>query len=325
MKTRMARLGSGLVVCSALILFEAPGWARGKPAVPQPSTFSIVAYDPATGDLGVGVSSKFPAVGTMVPWARADVGAIATQAAANLAFGKQGLKLLEQGLSPEDALRKLIEDDPGRDDRQVALVDAKGRVAAWTGKNCFAFAGHVPDDERHFSVQGNILTGRDVIEAMAKAYRASPGSLAARLLAALEAGEAAGGDRRGKESAALLVVRKGKGYGGYGDRWIDLRVDDNPEPVKELRRLLQVHTLYFGETDPRKLHRLTPELVREIQTILKRRGFYKGEVNGTYDQATRKALEDYQGWENLEMRFRNDDQIDDVVLTYMWEHERKNP
>ncbi len=312
-----------LVLCVELILAASPAWADGKPRFPQPSTFSIVAYDPATSDLGVGVSSKFPAVGTMVPWARAGVGAVATQAAANLAFGEQGLKLLEQGLSPEEVLKKLIDADPGRDDRQVALVDARGRVAAWTGKNCFAFAGHVPDHEYHFSVQGNILAGRAVIDAMAKAYRASRGRLAERLLAALEAGEAAGGDRRGKESAALLVVRQGKGYGGYGDRWIDLRVDDHAEPVKELGRLLHVHTLYFGETDPAKLHRLTPELVREIQDILKRRGFYKGESNGIYDQATRKALEDYQGWENLEMRFRDDDKIDDVVLTYMRQHDGK--
>ena len=322
---KKASLVVGLIVCVELILAASPASAGGKPSLPQPSTFSIVAYDPASSDLGVGVASKFPAVGTMVPWARAGVGAVATQAAANLAFGEQGLKLLEQGLSPADALRKLIAADTGRDDRQVAMVDAKGRVAAWTGKNCFAFAGHMPDHSYHFSVQGNILTGREVIDAMAKAYRASPGRLAERLLAALEAGEAAGGDRRGKESAALLVVRRGKGYGGYGDRWIDLRVDDHAEPVKELGRLLQVHTLYFGETDPAKLHRLTPSLVREIQTILKRRGFYKGDVNGAYDQATRKALEDYQGWENLEMRFRNDDRIDDVVLTYMRRHEGKTP
>lgn len=280
------------------------------------ATFSIVAYDPATGDLGVAVSSKFPAVGAMVPYARAGVGAVATQAAANLRFGPEGLKLLESGLTPQQALDKLIEGDPGRDDRQLGLVDARGRAGAWTGKKCFPFAGHIIGE--NFSVQGNILAGRPVIEAMAQAFTKSSGSLAERLMAALEAGEAAGGDQRGKESAALLVVREGAGYGGVGDRWIDLRVDDNPEPVKELRRLLGVNTLYFGET--KELVALTPELVREIQDILKRTGFYEGEVNGVYNDSTRDALEDFQGWENLEMRFRRDNQIDKVVLDYMRQH-----
>ncbi|MGH9813481.1 MAG: DUF1028 domain-containing protein, partial [Candidatus Acidiferrales bacterium] len=154
--------------------------------------------------------------------------------------------------------------------------------------------------------------------AISKSFQSSKGSLAERLMAALEAGDAAGGDRRGKESAALLVVRAGAGYGGVTDRWIDLRVDDHPEPVGELRRLLGVHTLYFGET--KELVPLTPELVKEIQEVLKRAGFYKGEITGVYDAATRKALEDFQGWENLEMRFRKDDQIDRVVLDYIRAH-----
>lgn len=283
---------------------------------PVPSTFSIVAYDPATGDLGVAVASKFPAVGAMVPWAKAGVGAVATQAAANLEFGPQGIKMMELGFSPQEALDQLIENDPGRDDRQVGLVDVHGRAAAWTGPKCFAFAGHVVGP--NFSVQGNILTGRPVLEAMAQTFTSTSGPLAERLMAALEAGDAAGGDRRGRESAALLVVRKGAGYGGVGDRWIDLRVDDHPQPVAELRRLLGVHTLYFGET--KTLVPLTPDLVKEIQAILAQRGFYKGEINGVYDAATRKALEDFQGWENLEMRFRRDDQIDAVVLDYLRRH-----
>jgi uncharacterized Ntn-hydrolase superfamily protein len=280
------------------------------------ATFSIVAYDPVTGDLGVAVASKFPAVGAMVPYARAGVGAVATQAAANLRFGTEGLKLLESGLTPQQALEKLVENDPGRDDRQMGLVDARGRSAAWTGKGCFDFAGHIVGE--NYTVQGNILTGREVLVAMSQAFTSARGTLAERLMAALEAGDAAGGDQRGKESAALLVVREGAGYGGVGDRWVDLRVDDHAEPVKELRRLLDVHTLYFGET--KELVPLTPELVRELQEILKRTGFYEGEVNGTYDEATRDALEDFQGWENLEMRFRKDNQIDKVVLDYMRQH-----
>lgn len=284
--------------------------------VPVPSTFSIAAYDPATGDLGVAVASKFPAVGAMVPWAKAGVGAVATQAAANLDFGPQGLKLMEAGASPQEALDQLLKSDSGRDDRQVGLVDTHGRAAAWTGPKCFAFAGQIVGE--NFTVQGNILTGRSVVEAMAQKFSSTSGPLAERLMAALEAGDAAGGDRRGRESAALLVVRQGAGYGGVGDRWIDLRVDDHPQPVAELRRLLGVHTLYFGET--KTLVRLTPELVKEIQEILTRRGFYKGAINGVYDEATRKALEDFQGWENLEMRFRRDDHIDAVVLDYLRQH-----
>ena len=303
-------------VLFALTVVLAAGLLGTAQPEPIPSTFSIVAYDPATGDLGVAVASKFPAVGAMVPWAKAGVGAVATQAAANLEFGPQGLKMMELGFSPQEALDQLLENDPGRDDRQVGLVDGHGRAAAWTGPKCFVFAGHTISP--NFTVQGNILAGRPVIEAMAQKFTSTSGPLAERLLAALEAGDAAGGDRRGKESAALLVVRKGAGYGGVGDRWIDLRVDDHPQPVAELRRLLEVHTLYFGET--KTLVPLTPELVREIQGILSRRGFYKGEINGVYDPATRKALEDFQGWENLEMRFRRDDQIDAVVLDYLRQH-----
>lgn len=298
-----------------LFLFAGAPLAAAGPQ-PVPSTFSIVAYDPATGDLGVAVASKFPAVGAMVPWAQAGVGAVATQAAANLSFGSQGLRMMELGFNAEETINQLIEGDPGRDDRQVGLVDARGRAAAWTGKNCFNYAGHITG--QNFSVQGNILAGRPVIGAMAQGFTSARGLLAERLLAALEAGDAAGGDRRGKESAALLVVRKGAGYGGVGDRWVDLRVDDHSEPVKELRRLLDVHTLYFGET--KKLVPLTPDLVREIQEILARTGFYKGEINGLYDAPTRKALEDFQGWENLEMRFRKDEQIDAVVLDYIRQH-----
>jgi len=301
------------LVAFSLLLLAAAGLLRAVEREPFTATFSIVAYDPATGDLGVAVASKFPAVGAMVPFARAGVGAVATQAAANLRFGSEGLKLLESGLAPQQALEKLVEGDAGRDDRQLGLVDARGRAAAWTGKNCFAFAGHIVGE--NYSVQGNILTGREVLEAMSKKYLETSGSLAERLLAALEAGDAAGGDQRGKESAAMLVVREGAGYGGATDRWIDLRVDDHAEPVRELRRLLDIHTLYFGET--KELVPLTPELVREIQEILQRAGFYDGELTGLYDDATRRALEDFQGWENLEMRFRRDHQIDKIVLDYM--------
>jgi uncharacterized Ntn-hydrolase superfamily protein len=272
-----------------------------------------VAFDPATGALGVVVQSKFPAVGATVPWARAGVGAVATQAASNLAYGEDGLKMLEMGFTAEEAVRKLVEKDPGREDRQLGIVDAQGRAATFTGKNAFPWAGGVTG--KNYACQGNIIAGEAVVREMARALETAKGAFAERLLAALDAGQAAGGDRRGKESAALLVVKKGGGYGGVGDKWIDIRVDDHPEPLKEIRRLYEVHDFYFGPT--RKTHKLDQALTREVQTLLKAAGFYQGEIHGRYDAATKKALEDYQGWENLEMRFRRDDLIDDVVLQHL--------
>ncbi|MFA0741558.1 MAG: hypothetical protein DFNUSKGM_001669 [Candidatus Fervidibacter sacchari] len=205
----------------------------------QPTgTFSIVAFDPKTGDLGVAVASKFLAVGSVVPYAKAGVGAIATQSFANTTFGPKGLELLRKGLTPSQVLKQLLASDKDREFRQVGIVDAKGRAAAFTGKKCLPWAGHIVG--KGFAVQGNILAGEQVVKAMAKAFRETKGELAERLMAALEAGEQAGGDARGKQSAAILVVRKGAGYGGFDDRYIDLRVDDHPEPVKELRRILNI-------------------------------------------------------------------------------------
>ncbi|MEN3001107.1 MAG: DUF1028 domain-containing protein [Armatimonadota bacterium] len=199
-------------------------------------TFSIVAYDPATGDLGVAVASKFLAVGSVVPFARAGVGVIATQAFANTTYGPRGLELLQRGLSPEAVIRRLTREDPQREQRQVGIVDAKGRAATYTGKSCIRWAGGITG--KSFAAQGNILTGEAVVKAMADAFQQARGELAQRLLDALEAGEKAGGDARGKQSAALLVVRKGGGYAGFDDRYIDLRVDDHKDPIPELRRLL---------------------------------------------------------------------------------------
>jgi len=197
-----------------------------------------VAFDPKTGDLGVAVASKFLAVGSVVPYAKAGVGAIATQSFANTTFGPKGLELLRKGLTPSQVLKQLLASDRDRELRQVGIVDAKGRAAAFTGKKCLPWAGHIVG--KGFAVQGNILAGEQVVNAMAKAFQETQGELAERLMAALEAGEQAGGDARGKQSAAILVVRKGAGYGGFDDRYIDLRVDDHPEPVKELRRILTI-------------------------------------------------------------------------------------
>jgi uncharacterized Ntn-hydrolase superfamily protein len=204
---------------------------------PKGGTFSIVAYDPVNQDWGVAVASKFFAVGSVVPWAKAGVGAVATQAFANTSFGPRGLLILEQGADAETALKVLVASDTGRAQRQAGIVDAKGNAATYTGEKCNAWAGGV--EGVNFVCQGNILAGEKVVKAMAKAFEAGKGELAERLLAALEAGDAAGGESRGRQSAAILVVRPGGGYGGWDDRYLDIRVDDDPQPIKGLRRMME--------------------------------------------------------------------------------------
>ncbi len=198
-------------------------------------TYSIVAYDPVTGDLGVAMQSRFLGAGAVVPYAKAGVGAIATQASANTTYGPRGLKLLEKGLAPEQVISQLTESDEGRDHRQIGIVDARGRSFSYTGKSCIQWKGgrHGPN----YAVQGNILRSEAVVAAMETAFLHSPGSLAEKLIAALELAEAAGGDSRGKQSAALLVVRAKGGYARFNDRFIDIRVDDSPDPIAELKRI----------------------------------------------------------------------------------------
>lgn len=199
------------------------------------ATYSIVGWDSVTGDLGVAVQSKFLGVGAVVPHAKAGVGAIATQAFANPNYGPRGLELLEKGMSAKDVVEILISSDTGASQRQLGIVDANGNSFAYTGSSCQPYANHLSG--RGYTVQGNILAGEAVVRAMAVTFEISSGDLAERLLSALEAAEKAGGDRRGKQSAALLVVREKGGYGGFNDRFIDIRVDDNSLPLVELRRL----------------------------------------------------------------------------------------
>jgi len=280
----------------------------------RPSTFSIVALDRRTGEMGVAVASKFLAVGAVVPWARAGVGAVATQAWANLSFGPEGLRLLEGGAAAEAVVEQLTGADEGRQNRQLGVVDAQGRSAAWTGAECFAWAGHRGGDG--FTCQGNILAGPRVVEGMAEAFQGTEGQFPERLAAALEAGQAARGDSRGQQSAALLVVKEKGSYGGYLDRYIDLRVDDHPTPVLELRKLLDLHRLYFVSGE-RVLTRLTVSVVREVQQILRGLGFYRGEETGTYDEPTKEAFRRFVSVENFEERWRDDDQVDRQVINYM--------
>jgi len=223
--------GCGAPLVLALLI----AWPAVAAAAEPVTTFSIVARDPATGDLGIAVQSKFFAVGAVVPWARAGVGAVATQSFANTTFGPRGLELLARGLAPATVLDSLLAPDADRDQRQIGIVDASGRAAAATGPKCQVWAGHRSGPD--YAVQGNILAGEPVVLAMEKAFREAQGHLGGRLLAALDAGQAAGGDSRGQQSAALLIVRAQGGYGGFNDRYCDLRVDDHATPITELRRL----------------------------------------------------------------------------------------
>lgn len=276
---------------------------------PIVSTFSIVARDAATGDLGVAVASKFLAVGAVVPWLRAGVGAVATQAHANVAYGPDGLAMLEGGLSAQETLDRLTAADAERDLRQAGIVDGHGNAATWTGPGCTDWAGGRTGDG--FCCQGNILTGPEVVDAMVEGYTTADGPFANRLLTALDAGQSAGGDSRGQQSAALTIVRAGGGYGGGNDRWIDLRVDDHTTPLAELRRLVNLHRVYFNIDDARLLP-LDDERLSTIASNLRQIGILS--ATDTDRTAILDALARWAGRENLEERLRHVEQIDSVVL-----------
>ncbi|MGH2399081.1 MAG: DUF1028 domain-containing protein [bacterium] len=281
----------------------------------RPSTFSIAALDRSTGEFGVAVASKFLAVGSAVPWAKAGVGAIATQAWANLSYGPNGLALLEQGVPAEEVVRRLTEEDNDREHRQLGIVDRSGNAAAWTGKECFNWAGHRTG--RGYTCQGNILVAAGVVDAMATTFENAAGPLPERLVSALEAGQAEGGDSRGQQSAAIYVVKEKGSYGGFIDRYVDLRVDDHPTPIVELRKLLEMHRLYFGATEPANLTRLAGNVAKDVQEILARLGYYKGEITGVYDLKTKVAFRKFCSVENFEERWREDHFADREILNFM--------
>lgn len=209
-------------------------------AVPASATFSIVGIDPVTGDLGIAVASRYFAVGAVVPWADAGVGAVATQAGVNVGYGPRALELLRQGLTAQQVMDKLFEEDtfPGKTGRQLAIVDAKGNIAVFTGDAANAWRGHVKG--KTWSAQGNILVGQHVVEAMGRAFDQTNDELAEKLYAALKAGDDAGGDSRGRQSASILVVRKGGGRNTNNDRYVFVNVDDHADPMSELRRLMNI-------------------------------------------------------------------------------------
>ena len=260
-------------------------------------TFSIVAFDPANGDLGVAVQSKFPNVGVSIPFAKAGVGAVATQSYCNTSYGPRGLALLENGASPRQAVDILIGGDEQRDYRQVGIIDARGRAASFTGAQCFDWAGD--GQGACCSAQGNTLAGPQVVEGMVRGFEGAEGSLAERLLAALQAGQAGGG------------------YGGFDDRYVDISVYDHPTPIAELERLYAIHRLTYFRSDPDRLARIDAAIADELQQMMRARGFYKGAATGICDDATLKALRDFMGWENYDERIRSDDLIDLEVLADM--------
>ncbi len=268
-------------------------------AEPLVTTYSIVGCDLEARQWGVAVQSKFLAVGSVVPWAEAEVGAVATQAYANPSYGPNGLTLLREGLSASEVVERLTAADDGRDDRQLGVVDAQGGSASWTGPGCNDWAGGRTGS--CYAAQGNILVGEETVAALAETFEASQDRpLAERLLEALAAAQAAGGDSRGQQSAALLVVERNGGYAGLSDVLVDVRVDDHDRPIEELRRIYELHQQLFGRTPERFWLPLEGELRDEVDERLGRLGF--------------DSLEAWASVENLEERVSGYDAIDPVVL-----------
>ena len=282
--------------------------------IPLISTFSIAAANPSTGEVGVAVQSKFLAVGAAVPWVSADAGTIATQSAANTSYGPRGLAMLRDRIHPSDVIAALIADDENRDTRQVGVVDRQGRSATFTGSACFDYAGGLHGE--NFAVQGNILAGEPVVSGLREGFLETGGTFADRLLAALSLAQANGGDRRGMQSAALYIAKPKGGYGGFNDRYVDLRVDDHKAPIDELKRLLTLQRLYFERSTAADLLPLTGERLVEVEAILTENGYQTG-VRGTYDKVTKKALEQYFLTENFEERWTDAAAIDRHVFDYM--------
>lgn len=281
------------------------------------ATFSIVAYEPSKQEWGVAVQSKFLACAAVVSWARAGAGAVATQSFANVAYGLDGLDMMARDKSAADTIEALTSADDQRAQRQVGMVDKYGRAAAFTGDGCYDWAGHIVGDG--FACQGNILVP-GTVEAMATAFEAArrgSGELADWLVSALAAGQAAGGDSRGRQAAGVLVVRHNGGYGGNNDRYLDLRVDDHPDPIDKLAELVTMHHLLFGEVDAANLIPLA-DVTSALQALMHRIDHYDGPVDGVFGDETRAALRALVGSENLEERWDGTgDVIDRVVVEYL--------
>jgi len=268
------------------------------------ATFSLVAFDPEARQWGVATQSKFLAVGSVVPWAEADAGAVATQSYANPRYGPDGLALLRQGIAADEVVRRLTEADDGRETRQLGVVDARGGAATFTGSDCHDWAGGRTGDG--YAAQGNILVSGETVDALAKTFEETRGRpLAERLIDALAAAQEAGGDSRGQQSAALVVVEKDGGYANLSDVLVDLRVDDHERPIDELRRLHGLHDAIFGRTPKRQWLEVDADLRNELTERLERLG-YRGDLANAFSA--------WAGTENYEMRVDGVDRIDPVVL-----------
>lgn len=275
-------------------------------------TFSIVGYDPKEKEWGIAVQSKFLGVGAVVPFAKAGIGAVATQSYANTSYGPRALQLMEEGKTAEEALEIITKDDPEKELRQVGLLDSMGNPATFTGEGCYDWAGGMVGT--HFAAQGNILVDETTVEAMGQTFISTDGTLAERLLAALNAGQAAGGDSRGQQSAALLVVKEAGGYGGFNDRYIDLRVDDHPEPINELIRIYHLQQLYFAPAKAERITAIEGEIKEGLVRELTRLEYLKA---GQGDEQLIKALTAFIHTENFEAREQEAGKIDLDVLAYM--------
>ena len=277
-------------------------------------TFSIVAWDPDApegSEWGVAVASKFLAAGSVVPWARAGAGAVATQALANVTYGPRGLDLLESGTPANEVIDILTSADDGSEHRQVGVVDAAGRSATFTGAECLEWADGRTGDG--YTCQGNILTGPEVVDAMVDAFESAAGDLSEKLVAALLAGDSAGGDSRGRQAAGIFIVRQGGGYLGDSDVAVDLRVDDHEDPVPELERLLSIHRLLFPRASELAFVDIDAAVAAELRSLLIRYGLDVSPGNG-YDDSVKKALLDFVGTENLEARWTEDVAVERGVL-----------
>lgn len=341
----------GRIMLATTLLIPCPSLLTAQQPLTPPThfqklahTYSIVAWDSATGDLGVAVQSKFPNVGGIVPWGRAGVGAVATQSLGNTAYGERGLELMEEGATAEEALRIVMRSDTMLADRQVGMVDARGNAASFSGMRTFDWAGGrvgrldgSGDIEggkgavivgHNFAAQANIMVSDQTVKNIAESFEHSQGSLADRLMAALKAGQAGGGDKRGMQSAALLVVRKNGGYLGANDRFIDIRVYDAKDPIAELERLLALHKLHFFPSEPADLIPITPDVVAKLEPILLAEPVGQPDKwlktrQGTANRTFLEALRDFMYWENYDVRVRMDGKIDRVVLEDVLAKRRK--
>jgi uncharacterized Ntn-hydrolase superfamily protein len=270
-------------------------------------TYSIIGFDPKEKEWGIAVQSKFLGVGAVVPFAEANAGAIATQSYANTTYGPEGLKLLKEGKTAQEVVDLLTEADEDRAFRQLGIIDAKGSAATYTGDKCYNWAGG--QTGAFYAAQGNILVSEETVHAMGETFTKTEGTLAERLLQALAAGQNAGGDSRGQQSAALLVVKEKGGYAGFNDRYIDLRVDDHPQPIEELSRIYQLQQLYFAPTKPDNVLEITGEVKKNLQTQLEKLGYKTGNLQ--------ESLTTYIHKENFEGRRQAKGYIDRELLNYI--------